>query len=559
MKKDLFTIVISLFLMGSAFGQKKPDSLCTHKVNYDSKGRILPWYKPEIPGAGYDKVITLASEFIKNICPNDPKTGKKLYLLHCSIYRDHLSATKFTGSPWLHNPACVYAGFVQSLVLDYRVYSGDTSYISIVRETLDHLLTKGTTPADWAWPNSPYASSDPGDPIYKGASIYDTAVTAWNKARGDGSYILEPDKIGEMGVGYLRFYQVTGEKRFLEAAINSADALVKNYRLGDTIKKHYHEKNDYTLRSPWPFRVNAKTGQVIEEYSANMIEPIRLFDELIKAKDKIGLAPEKVKRYTQIRNLVWEWMNSFEGPMKTYVWKGYFEDIRLDDQNTNRVHNIPLEVARHLIKNPEFDSDVDMTVPALMGWVKHTFKDKNMDAINEQLDCYQPMGSHTARYASIAALMYERTGDPKYKEEAYRYFNNATYSCEKDGFVRVGPTWSSEVWFSDGYSDYIKHFIEGMAAIPEWAPAGENHLLRSTSVVKSISYKPTEINYTTFYDASSEVLRLTAKPVSITVNNSRITERKDLNGEGWTWKPLDKGGVLRLKHDKGNKIKIKLK
>jgi hypothetical protein len=181
-----------------------------------------------------------------------------------------------------------------------------------------------------------------------------------------------------------------------------------------------------------------------------------------------------------------------------------------------------------------------------------------MDGIREQFWCYAGMGSHSARYASICAMWYERTGNEWFKEQAYRFFNWATYVCDKGGYVIVGPEFPAQYWFTDGYGDYVRHFLEGMAAIPEWAPADENHLLRSTSVVQKISYGDKAIEYKTFDEDAMDVLRLTAKPKKITANDKPISERHDLETEGWTWKPLAKGGVLRIKHSSGPNVSIKM-
>ena len=51
--------------------------------------------------------------------------------------------------------------------------------------------------------------------------------------------------------------------------------------------------------------------------------------------------------------------------------------------------------------------------------------------------------------------------------------------------VRVGPVEES-LWFSDGYGDYLRHFMVGMGSVPEWAPPREDHLLRSTSIVPEV-------------------------------------------------------------------------
>jgi hypothetical protein len=214
-----------------------------------------------------------------------------------------------------------------------------------------------------------------------------------------------------------------------------------------------------------------------------------------------------------------------------------------------------MEMARYLIKNPQLDPDIASNVAALIYWVQSAFATDGMDAIKEQTWCYAPMASHTSRYASICALWYERTGDKYFKEQAYRFFNFATYMTYDSGVVAVGPEWLGS-WFSDGYGDYIRHYMEGLAAVPEWAPADENHLLRSSSVVQEISYKPDAIEYKTYDDSATEVLRTTFKPRSVTAGDKDLDARKDLDEQGWTWRALDKGGVLRIKHETAADIVI---
>jgi hypothetical protein len=304
--------------------------------------------------------------------------------------------------------------------------------------------------------------------------------------------------------------------------------------------------------------VRAEKGEVLEEYTSHVVENLRLLDELVRLKDRIHLPGEKADSYRRASDITWEWLYSAEGPIKTSIWKGYFEDIRWDPINLNRVNNSPMEFARYLLKNPGRDSEISVTVPSLIWWVKNTFGEKGMNAINEQTGCYLPMGSHTARYASICAMWYEHSGDKWFKEEAYRFFNHATYMAEPDGVVQTGHNWGKEIWFSDGYTDYIRHFMEGLAAVPEWVPAGENHLLRSSSVVQQIKYTGKQITYRTFDDEAQEVLRLAARPAAVTVNGTAIKETKNQATEGWVWEPLSSGGVLRMHHTKGSQVSITL-
>ena len=438
---------------------------------------------------------------------------------------------------------------MQSLVLGYRVYSGDDAYIDVVREMLDFQLANGTTPADWQWPNVPFASSDPGDTVYQGATRWEN-----DGMRGDGLHGIEPDKVGELGIAYLYFYEVTGHVEYLEAAVHCADALARHVR--DIPSDLEPFTVAHVSESPWPFRVNARTGVVISDYCSNVIEPIRLFDELVRISgEKINLDQEKIDTYKKAREKAWNWLYSKSGPMKTYIWNGYFEDVCNDPQRSNRVQITPMETARYLLKHPDLDTNLDTNVPSLLHWVASVFATDGMDAIREQTWCYEPMGSHTARYASICALWYERTKDQRYKEQACRFFNLASYMTFDNGVVAVGPAWPGS-WFSDGFGDYIRHFLEGLAAVPEWAPADEDHLLKSTSVVRAISYAPKQIAFTTFDESSQEVLRLTSKPVSVLVKGKKLPEQRIAGSPGWTWEKLDKGGVLRLRHENGSEVVI---
>ena len=317
-------ILLSGFL--KSFSQYKVDSMCGAKVNLDKNGKLLARYQPAIPGASYVKGVQMAVDFLKN-CPVSPTNKLPLYLTHCSMYRDGKGG--FVGSTWPHNPIVVNAGLLQSLAIDWRNYSGDESMIDISRKALDHQIQYGTTPANWDWPSVPYASSEAGEIIYDGASRFDTAVTDENKGRGDGSYVLECDKIGEMGIHYLKFYEITEEQKYLQAAIDCADALAKHVRKGAHGAGGLEWKN-LVLTSPWPFRVKAEKGEVLEEYTSHVVENLRLLEGLVKIKDRIKLSHAKITAYTNAGNIVWAWLYGSEGPIKTSIWKGYFEDIRFD-------------------------------------------------------------------------------------------------------------------------------------------------------------------------------------------------------------------------------------
>ena len=96
---------------------------------------------------------------------------------------------------------------------------------------------------------------------------------------------------------------------------------------------------------------------------------------------------------------------------------------------------------------------------------------------------------------------------------------------------------------TDGYGDYVRHYLRAMASYPQLAPAG-NHLLRTSSVIKNIVYGSQNIEYTAFDGDGKELLKLQAKPASIK------------GADEWVWKELTDGGVLTILRKNMNHIII---
>jgi hypothetical protein len=173
--------------------------------------------------------------------------------------------------------------------------------------------------------------------------------------------------------------------------------------------------------------------------------------------------------------------------------------------------------------------------------------------VSEQFEDMNKMGSHTSRYASLNALWYEITGDAAAKEKAFRSFNWATYMCRPNGVVNVGPV-DQSIWWADGYADYIRHFLSGLGSVPEWAPPGKNHLLRSTSIVRSVYYRPEDVGYEVFDDASTEVLRLGFPPARLWADGKLFLPQNGHFGTGWTFDK--RTSVLTVQHLNSHTIKI---
>jgi hypothetical protein len=497
-------------------------TLDTHPVKSYPSGKIVPWTAN--PTYAYDSVIRLAWNYLLSGVPNDPSTGKPAY-----YSRSYLNPNTHQVVNWDHNPAGLYGMLVES-ALKYYGYSGNADVMQLAINVATWHLDHGMTTANDNWPGVPYSEGAYGSLNYGGA----------NQADGVGN--LEPDKIGELGYAWLQLYKYNGNTRFRDAAIQAGNVLSSKVRTGTMSV------------SPWPFRVKASSGSIIENYCSNVVGPVSLLDGLIAA----GLG--NTAAYQTARTTAWNWMMNY--PIQNNVWAQYFEDVSVQQNyNTNLNQYDANMTARYLLEHPEFDPNWEAHVRGIITWVENTFGQSQNGAtiIKEQIPVFAWfMGSHTSRYASVNALLYDKTGDLAAKEKAYRSFNWATYMARSNGVVIDGPLYGSYTnanqWFTDGYGDYIRHFMTGLAAVPEWTPSDQTHLLRTSSLIKNISYGTNSVNYTTYDGSAVEVLHVNFNPVTITADGVPLLHRSDLTQPGWTLDVNTK--ALRIYHTGATQISI---
>jgi hypothetical protein len=459
-----------------------------HAAVRDADGRLLAWYRPNA-NLGYDKVLRVGWNFIERRIPVDPRTGRKVYL-HWAVF----DGGNLRGIYWQHNPAFLNASFVDSLIAWFP-YSGDRRAIAAVRELLDYQLGHGSTPRGWAWARVPFPTACAGE------RSYGRCLAGFPRRFYGG---VEPDKVGLLGLGYLQFYELTGERRYLRAALDAATALARHVRAGDA------------THTPWPFRVDARTGKAIggAQFGGLVVGPVRLFDELLELR--VG----DTARYERARRLAWSWV--LEHQLGTNRWSGFYEDVPYNPRSINQA--LPTLTAHYLLEHgAAVDPQWREHTTALLDWVRSTFGRGPFAGawgIDEQWAPGKPgccsrvgLGSTTSRWAAAYALLYARTGDARAAEVAARSLNYSTYFARADGRVSCcGQRSTNTYWYSDGYSDYLRSFNWAMAAMPQLAPKGQNHLLGSSSVVQAVSYGSRSVSYRAFLPSGEDVLRLKFRP-----------------------------------------------
>ena len=122
--------------------------------------------------------------------------------------------------------------------------------------------------------------------------------------------------------------------------------------------------------------------------------------------------------------------------------------------------------------------------------------------------------------------------------------------ANEDGTVTVGidrPDYYNQCWFTDGYFDFVPHFLDGLAALPDLAPSDLDHLLSSTSIVQDVHYQALSIRYHTFDDQAEETLRITFQPAAVTAGGVDLPATSGPPvGSGWFFDNASR--VLKVAH-----------
>src|SRR5262249_32629261 len=116
--------------------------------------------------------------------------------------------------------------------------------------------------------------------------------------------------------------------------------------------------------------------------------------------------------------------------------------------------------------------------------------------------------------------------------------------------VRTGPSpEGAGYWFQTAYGDYLRNFSSALGASPAWAPPGEAHIVRSSSVISHVVTSETGVLYTSFLPDSIEVVRVPFRPATVTAGGAALPLATDLTAAGYMVETLADGDfVVRVRH-----------
>jgi hypothetical protein len=228
-----------------------------------------------------------------------------------------------------------------------------------------------------------------------------------------------------------------------------------------------------------------------------------------------------------------------------------------------------------MMNQPEYFPEWKQEVKKIFDWVYSKMKNESwkkygVTVVNEQTAYQVPGNSHTARQAAAQLQYASLSGDTSFKENAIRQLNWATYMVDANGKNRYPQ---DDIWLTDGYGDYVRHYLSAMAALPSLAICNEEHILSSTSVIQQADYKnntnkgfepafkkpaapQASLFYRTYDAAGKEVIFLLKKPSKVLLNNKVSLRVANNKTQGFQWKKVAKGGFLTVNRTDANEVSL---
>ena len=544
-KHKILIFFISFNIYSNLYSQKG-EMLVYHNIKVDKNGYILPWYSNNL-GNSYNYVINKVWDFWYHM--RSDYNGLPYYMNH-QVWNSKLNDPRGVGGDQ-------FAMALSSWRMYYQ-YSGNENVKENMLFIADYYLSHGFSSSKASWPNLPFPYNTM---TYSG--IYDGDMR-------NGLNVTQPDKAGSFGYELLNLYKmskgynINENSNYLENAIKIANTLSEKIQTGD--KNH----------SPLPFKVNVLNGKIqllrfhdftntwIDSacYTTNWSSTMSLFIDLIKMK-KGDTASYKLG-FSKLL----DWMKEY--PLKTNQWGPFFEDV--DWWSDTQIN--AMTFARFIMEHKEYFPNWKNDVLKIILWVHQNFSNTSWSkygviVTNEQTVYQMPANSHSARQASDELFYVSETGDSLFYENAIRELNWATYMVNENGANKFP---SDEHWLTDGYGDYVRHFLRAMSTNYKLVPSNENHIIYTNSVIQQADYEGNlkkfyNVNFSNIdtskvilfyrtYDSSGiEKIKLKNKPNKILIEGKEENITQSENETHWT-NTNNKEGVLTIIRKNGRNVVI---
>ncbi len=418
-----------LLLPAPALLAASPIMMGSHEAKYAADGSLIPW-------TSWSDVLNREMSWYLQ-CPIEHDYPRFVWMTFMD--GEHQADPKrFDFIPSMQNGVGIisylkyynYTGRKNAKVLEFAHYMGD------------YLVKESLTPDTGKYPRFTRSTGARGK----------FPQPADSGSQDDKPYEVQPDKGGIAGYALTLLYEETKDKRYLDQALQNARVLSANIRPGDA------------THSPWPFRVDYRTGVARGEVSGNMAFNLRLFDELIA---------QGYPEFQKPRAALWAWILTYQLPTAKKDGQLFVEFFEDHHSQKNRTAWAPLALARYLVeKKDALDPDWAAHAKLLIDFVSVTFTSVHFGVAicGEQDEDRNPWGGINSSYGAVLALYSAATGSPEYKKVAHQALTFALYAVDDDGCPRDSLLENRRGgWQEDAHTDKVHNIIDALTAFPEWA------------------------------------------------------------------------------------------
>lgn len=531
MKLPLMLLLAGAFWTKASASTNLP-AYYAHATVEDTNGIIAPWYHGL--NGQLDERLSIAINVLKRY-PWADRTKAVMaapdfvYNSHWSIQPDGTILIPPT-TDWMCGDLCQRAWSIVKGLTAYYQYSGDPIAFIYIPLTVDYILDYGLTDQTNEWPLFPISTPTRGK--------------AYGKCDPTGRNQL--DLCAITGIEVLRAYKLTGNPRYLEMARHWGDLFAEKCQFVEPTVAPWNRYVDPSVVG-WSDVLTGTTSIIVD-----------FLDDLINlgytGKDgRIVKARDAGRRFLNEQMLPAWWVNDTWG--RTY-W----------DWDNPMMCGMASMCADHIMKYPgaypNWRNDLRNVLSLV--WNRNGADPKSCGdvysgawALPESSVCCGTSLSYNQYTAGPTLLRYGRLANsPWAREIGRRMMLMATYDSLANGVVKdglFGDQVATGEWSNLAHPWPLCQVMEGIAWLPEeFAPNRENHIVRSTTVVKEVRYEKGRIDYTTF-DASKgvqEVLRLAFIPSRVRANGGRLKQRETLDANGYKIALLSNGDcLLTIRHD----------
>jgi len=403
-------------------------NIAGHTLMFDAQGLLLPW-------TSWSAALKLEMNFYQG-CPLDH--GYPRFV--CETFMDGdwtPSGNRIDTIPSTQNGMGI---------LSYLKFSGlhggqAPQFLKTARSMGDYLVNETLTPDTGRYPAFTRSTG-------KRAHFPQPADCG---SQSDRPYEIEPDKGGIAGYALIRLFEATGDRKFLEQGLHNARVLAAEQRSGDA------------SHSPWPFRVDYRSGDGRGPVAGNMAYVLRLFDLL---------AAHGYREFSEPRRSLWAWIKEFQLPSaigEGALFAQFFED---HDTPTNRTSWAPLNLARYLLEERDrLDPDWREDCRVLLEFVRRNFthEEFGVTVCHEQDEDKQAWGGANSSYGAVLSMYAKATDSAGLADEGRQALNFTLYSIDEQGRPRdLSINTQPGGWQEDAHTDVIHNYIDALNAFPEW-------------------------------------------------------------------------------------------